>query len=69
MSGPLTAAFLTLKTATLTYITCLAVCVSVSIYDNPKIICSIQLKFEHIVVYGNSSDEFDIGHCLIKVMA
>ena len=28
---------------------------------------SIDLKLEHIVVYENSSDEFDIGHSLIKV--
>ena len=28
---------------------------------------SIHLKLEHIVVYENSSDEFDIGHCPIKV--
>ena len=28
---------------------------------------SIHLKLEHIVVYENSSDEFDIGDCLIKV--
>ena len=27
---------------------------------------SIHLKLEHIVVYENSSDEFDIGHCPIK---
>ena len=32
-----------------------------------KIIGSIDLKLEHTVVYENSSDEFDIGHCLIKV--
>ena len=27
------------------------------------------LKLEHIVVYENSSDEFDIGHRMIKVKA
>ena len=27
----------------------------------------VSVKLEHIVVYENSSDEFDIGHCLIKV--
>ena len=32
-----------------------------------KTIGSIDLKLEHIVVCENSSDEFDIGHCLIKV--
>ena len=56
-------AILTLKTATLIYITCLSVCVSVSVHNNPKNNVSIQLKFEHIVVYGNSSDEFGIGPC------
>ena len=25
------------------------------------------MKFEDIVVYENSSDKFDIGHCQIKV--
>ena len=28
---------------------------------------SSHLKLEHIVVYENSWDEFDIGHCQIKV--
>ena len=36
---------------------CLSVCLSVCVHDNSK----------HIVVYENSSDEFDIGHCPIKV--
>ena len=28
---------------------------------------SIHLKLEHIVVSENTSDEFNIGHCQIKV--
>ena len=44
----------------------LAVCLSVRHY-NSKNNGSIHLKLEHTVVYGYSSDEFDIGHCLIKV--
>ena len=28
---------------------------------------SINLKLEHTVVYGNSSEDFDIGHCPINV--
>ena len=35
--------------------------------DNSKDNSSIHLKLEHVVVYENSSDEFDIGHCPIKV--
>ena len=41
---------------------CVSVCVSVCVHDG-----SINLKLEHIVVYENSSDEFDNGHCPIKV--
>ena len=44
---------------------CLSVCVSV--YTITKKNGSIDLKLEHIVVYENSSDEFNIGHCPIKV--
>ena len=40
---------------------------SYSVHDNAKNNGSIDLKLEHTVVYENSSDEFDIGHCLIKV--
>ena len=43
---------------------CLAVCLCA--HDNSKNNGSIHLKLEHIVVYGNSSDEFDIKHCPIK---
>ena len=43
-----------------------AVCVY-TIHDNSKNNGSIHFILEHIVVYENSSDEFDIGHCLIKV--
>ena len=46
---------------------CLRVCLSVCVHDNSKNNGSIHLKLEHIVVYGNSSDQFDIGHCPIKV--
>ena len=42
---------------------CLSVCVSVCVHDTSKINASIHLKLEHIVVYENSSDKFDIGHC------
>ena len=43
------------------------VCVSVCEHDNSKSNGSIHLKLEHIVVYENSSDKIDIGHCPIKV--
>ena len=46
---------------------CLSVCLSVCVHDNSKNNGSIDVKLEHIVVYENSSDEFDIGHCPIKV--
>ena len=46
---------------------CLCWCVSVCVHDNSKNNGSIHLKLEHVVVYENSSNEFDIGHCPIKV--
>ena len=46
---------------------CLSFCLSVCVHDNSKNNCSVHLKLKHIVVYENSSDEFDIGHCPIKV--
>ena len=46
---------------------CLCVCLSVCVHDNSKNNGSINVKLEHTVVYENSSDEFDIGHCPIKV--
>ena len=46
---------------------CVCVCVSVCVHDNSKNNDSIPLNLEHIVVYENSSDEFDIGHSPIKV--
>ena len=46
---------------------CLGVCLSVCVHNNSKNDGSIDLKLEHTVVYENSSDEFDIGHCPIKV--
>ena len=41
---------------------CVCVCLSACVHDNSKNNGSIDLKLEHIVVYENSSDEFDIGH-------
>ena len=46
---------------------CVSVCLSACVHDKAKNNCSIHLKLEHIVVYENSLDEFDIGHCRIKV--
>ena len=46
---------------------CLAVFLCVCVHDNSKSNGSIHLKLEHIVVYENISDEFDIEHYLIKV--
>ena len=43
------------------------VCLFVCVHDNSKNNGLIDLKLDHIVVYENSSDEFDIGHCPIKV--
>ena len=44
----------------------MSVSVSVCLYQtqNNRL---INLKLEHVVLYGNSSDEFDIGLCLIKI--
>ena len=63
-----------LSTATIEYSSlsvclswCLSVCLSVCVHDNSKNNGSIDVKLEHTVVYENSSDEFDIGHCPIKV--
>ena len=47
---------------------CLSVCVSVYTIIK-KNNGSIHLKFEHIIVYENSWDEFNIGQCPIKVKA
>ena len=44
----------------------LCFCLCVCVHSNSKNNGSIHLKLEHIVVYENSSDEFDIGHCPIK---
>ena len=46
---------------------CLSVCVCVGVHDISKNNSLIDLKLEHIVVYENSSNELDIGHCPIKV--
>ena len=61
-----------LSTATIEYScpsACLCVCLSVCVcvHNNSKTNGSIHLKLKHVVVYGNSSDEFDIGYCPIKV--
>ena len=40
---------------------------SVCVHDNSKNNCSVRLTLENVIVYENSSDEFDIGHCPIKV--
>ena len=50
---------------------CMRACVHacVDVHDNSKNKGSIHWKLEHIVVYENSSDEFDIGHCPVKVTA
>ena len=44
-----------------------SVCLCVCVQDNSKNNGSIHMKLEHLVVYENSSDEFDIGHCPIKI--
>ena len=45
---------------------CVSVCLSVCVPDNSNNNGSIHLK--HIVVYENSSEEFGIGICPIKVI-
>ena len=42
-------------------------CVCVCVHDNSKNNGSINLKLDRTVVYENSLDKFDIGHCRIKV--
>ena len=46
---------------------CVRVCVCVFLHDNSKRNRSRNTKSEYIVVYENSSDEFDIELCRIKV--
>ena len=46
---------------------CMCVCLCVCVHKNSKNNGSVHLKIEYIVVHGNSSDEFDIGHCPNKV--
>ena len=50
---------------------CVCVCLSacLSVYTISQNNCSVHLKLKHIAVHvsGNSSDEFDTGHCPIKV--
>ena len=58
------------STATIEYScpsVCLPVCLFVCVHGNSKNNGLIHLKLEHIVVYVNSLEEFDIGHCPIKV--
>ena len=43
------------------------VVLSSCVHDNSKNNGSIDVKLEHTVVDENSLDEFDIGHCPIKV--
>ena len=46
---------------------CVCVCVCVCLHDNSNRNRSRNTKLEYIVVYENSSDEFDIELCRIKV--
>ena len=46
---------------------CACVCVCVFLHDNSKSNRSRKMKFEHIVLYKNISDKFNIGHCRTKV--
>ena len=46
---------------------CVHVCVCVFLHDNLKRNRSRNTKFEYFVVYENSSVEFDIELCQIKV--
>ena len=49
----------------------MSVCVSfylcVCLHKTTKNNGLIHLKLKHVVVFENSSGEFDFGHCLIKV--
>ena len=51
------------------YTVCVSVCVyaCVWVHDNSKNNGSFNLKFEHMVVGKNSLDEFNFGHCPIRV--
>ena len=46
---------------------CACVCVCVCLHNNSKRNRSTNMKLEYIVVYENSSDEFDIGNRRFKV--
>ena len=46
---------------------CVYPCLCVFLHDNSKRNQSRKTKLEYIVVYENSSDEFDIELCRIKV--
>ena len=61
-----------LSTATIEYSCvclswCLSVCLFWCVHEHSKNNGSIHLKLNHIVVHEKSLDEFDIGHCPIKV--
>ena len=63
-----------LSTATIEYscpsvFLCVCFCVCLCVHDrsNSKNNGSIHLNLKHVIVYENSSDEFNIGHCPIKV--
>ena len=43
------------------------VCVCMCVHNNSKNNGSINFKLEHVVVFENSSDELDNGHCPVKV--
>ena len=45
---------------------CVSFCLCVSVYTITEKCFN---PFQKIVVYENCSEEFDIGHCLIKVMS
>ena len=55
-----------LSTAIIEYL-CLSVCLSACVHDNSENNGSSRFKLEHVVVYENSSDEFDIRLCPIKI--
>ena len=46
---------------------CVCFCVCVLLHDNSKRNRSNNMKLEYIVVYENSSDDFDHEYCRIKV--
>ena len=51
----------------LSWCLCVCLCVCFCVHDNSKNNGSVHFKLEHIVVYENNLDKFNIGHCLIKI--